>query len=135
MDTENIPQLTATHTSAIAKAVIAHRPEDLIETSVSIEKVHLAAVSRDGYIYGTWRLKLDGSAMLLQVVIGDVMYAERLTEEVPYRFDRILNGLRLWAKAVNAEELKDFLSQKPHLRHLRPEHTMDPSDYSPIGGM
>lgn len=135
MDTENVPRLTNTQVTSITEAVLAHRPEDLIKGAASAGKVHFAAISRRGDIYGTWRLTLDAGDMLLQVVIRDTMYTERLPENYPYRFDRIIAGLELWVKAMNAEELEELIVNNPQLEHLGPEHIMNPSEYSPLGGV
>lgn len=133
MDTESVPRLTATQTYTLAKLVAAHRPKDLVEFNVSPGRVDIVAISRGDVICGTWRLELDGSDMLLQVVVGENMYAERIPEEFPDRFDRVAAGVELWVKAVNAEELKIVLSDIPTLGHLNPEHIINPLEYSPIG--
>lgn len=133
MDAENIPQLTAAQTRVIAKTVIDHRPEDLIDAYVGAGKVPLVAISRGGSTYGSWRLEFDGGDALLCVSIGDNMYAERIPEEFPDRFDRITAGLELWVKAVKAGEFKALLSNDPTIGHLNPERTIDPSTYSPTG--
>lgn len=134
MDTESVSRLTDAQVTSIAKAVLAHRPEDLIESGIGVGKVYFAATSRIGNIYGTWRLTLDAGDMLLQVVIRDTMYAERLPKNYPCRFDRIIAGLEQWVKAMNAEELKELIVNNPQLEHLGPEHIMNPSEYSPLGG-
>lgn len=97
-------------------------------------KVYFAAISQRGDMYGTWRLTLNAGDMLLQVVIRETMYSERLPKSYPHRFDRIIAGLEQWAKAMNAEELKEFIANNPQLAHLGPEHIMNPSEYSPLGG-
>lgn len=133
MATESIPKLTGTQVRILAKLVVAHRPEDLVEFRVSPGKIDVTAVSRGDDTLGTWKLELAGSDMLLRVVVGENMYAERIPKEFPDRFDRIAAGLELWVKAVNAEELKAVLSDTPTLEHLNPEHTINPIEYSPIG--
>ena len=135
MDTENIPKLTVAQLDAINKAVTAHRPACLIDSSTSANKVCLAAISRRGDTLGRWRLELSDSGMLLQVIIDDVQYAEILPNEFPDRFDRVLGGLELWVKSMNAEELKVVLRDIPTLGHLMPEHIIDPATYLPLGGV
>lgn len=135
MGDTNVPRLTATQLLDISKRVATHRPAYLVESDVAANKVCLRGISRTGLTYGMWRLELDGGDMLLRVVIGETMYTERLPASFPYRFNRILNGVELWAKAMNAEELKDYVAYNPHLGHLRPESIMNPAEYSPLGGV
>lgn len=134
MDAEGVPQLTATQVHTLTKLVATHRPKDLVELRVGPGKIDITAISKGGGdTFGTWKLEVAGSYMLLQVVIGDNMYAERIPKEFPARFARIAAGLELWVKAMNAEELKAVLSDTPTLGHLNPEHIINPLEYSPIG--
>lgn len=72
--------------------------------------------------------------MFLRVIIDDILYEEMLEERMPLRWDRAMNGLRSWGKAVNAVELKRALSSQPEMAHLIADHLMAPRDYSPLGG-
>jgi hypothetical protein len=80
-----------------------------------------------------WNMEIRGEGMFLSVTIGGFIYQEVLRKDMPSRFTRAMNGLRDWGKAVNAIELKEFLSGQPQLAHLQAEHLMDPSGYSPLG--
>lgn len=135
MDAPHISTLTTQQLEDIAKAVTAHRPVELLDVTASGGHIHIEAISADGRTtYGEWGLQLRDGTMFLRVIIDDTLYTEVIEEHTPLRWDRAMNGLRAWSKAVNAVELKRALSPQPEMAHLIADHLMAPRDYSPLGG-
>lgn len=135
MDAPHISTLTTQQLEDIAKAVTAHRPVELLDVTAGGGHIHIEAISADGRTtYGEWDLQLRDGTMFLRVIIDDTLYAEVLEEHMPMLWDRAMNGLRAWSKAVNAVELKRALSPHPEMAHLITGHLMAPRDYSPLGG-
>lgn len=135
MDAPHISTLTTQQLEDVAKAVTAHRPVELLDVTAGGGHIHIEAISADGRAaYGEWDLQLRDGTMFLRVIIDDILYTEALEEHMPLRWDRAMNGLRLWGKAVNAVELKRALSSHPEMAHLIADHLTAPRDYSPLGG-
>lgn len=135
MDASRISALTTQQLEDVAKAATAHRPAELLDFTVGGGRIHIEAISADGRTaYGEWGLQLRDRTMFLRIIIDDTLYTEALEEHMPLRWDRAMNGLRAWSKAVNAVELKRALSPQPEMAHLIADHFMAPRDYSPLGG-
>lgn len=135
MDAPHISTLTTQQLEDVAKAVTAHRPVELLDVTAGGDHIHIEAISADGRAaYGEWGLQLRDGTMFLRAIIDDTLYTEVIEEHMPLRWDRAMNGLRAWSKAVNAVELKRALSPQPEMAHLITDHLMAPRDYSPLGG-
>lgn len=135
MDASRISALTKQQLEDVAKAATAHRPVELLNITAGARQIHIEAVSVDGRTtFGEWGIELGDGTMFLRVVIDDILYLEALEERMPLRWDRAMNGLRAWGKAVNAIELRRALSSQPEMAHLIADHLMTPRDYSPLGG-
>nr|DAG04386.1 MAG TPA: hypothetical protein [Siphoviridae sp. ctyg07] len=135
MDASRISTLTTQQLDDVAKAATAHRPTELLNVTTGGGHIHIEAISTDGRtVFGEWDLQLRDGTMLLRVVIDDLLYVEALEERMPLRWDRAMNGLRDWGKAVNAVELRRALSSQPEMAHLIADHLIAPSEYSPLGG-
>nr|DAK85182.1 MAG TPA: hypothetical protein [Caudoviricetes sp.] len=135
MDASRISALTTQQLEGAAKAATAHRPIGLLDVTVGGGYIHIEAIAADGRTtFGEWGLHLQDGTIFLRIIIDDILYTEALEEHVPLRWDRAMNGLRAWGKAVNAVELKRALSSQPEMAHLIADHLMAPRDYSPLGG-
>lgn len=135
MDASLIYALTTQQLEDVAKAATAHRPAKLLDVTARGGHIHIEAISHDGRIvFGEWHLQLQDRTMFLRVTIDDTLYTEVLEERMPMRWDCAMNGLRAWARAVNACELKMVLAGTPNLAHLSADHLMSPREYSPLGG-
>nr|DAV54736.1 MAG TPA: hypothetical protein [Caudoviricetes sp.] len=135
MDASRIYALTTQRLEDVTKAATAHRPIGLLDVTTGGGYVHVEAISADGRtVFGEWDLHLHKETMSLRVIVDDILYAETF-EGSPYpHWDRVMNGLRSWGKAVNACELKTVLAGTPNLAHLSADHLMPPREYSPLGG-
>ena len=135
MDASRISALTTQQLEDVAKAATAHRPTELLNVTTGGGHIHIEAISTDGRtVFGEWDLQLRDGTMFLRVVVGDMLYTEVLEERMPMRWDRAMNGLRAWGRAVNAAELEMVLAGTPNLAHLSADHLMPPREYSPLGG-
>lgn len=135
MDASRISSLTTRQLEDVAKAATAHRPVELLDVTAGGGRIHIEAISGDGHTtFGEWDLELRDRTMFLRIIVDDILYTEVLEEAMPLRWDRAMNGLRMWGKAVNAIELKRALSSQPEMAHLIADHLMAPRDYSPLGG-
>lgn len=135
MGASHISTLTTQQLEDVAKAATANRPAELLDVTAGGGHIHIEAISVDGRAtFGEWDLQLRDGTMFLRVIIDDTLYAEVIEEHMPLRWDRAMNGLRAWSKAVNAVELKRALSPQPEMAHLIADHLMAPRDYSPLGG-
>ena len=135
MGTENIHALTEEQGRDIARAVVSHRPERLLDYTIGSGRIVITAV-REGGGYedlGEWHLDLLGNTPALRVTIGETLYTEMLQGGLNIHWHRIMRGLSDWAKAVNGIELADLLRHHPELSHLSAEHVMAEADYSPFG--
>lgn len=120
----------------MAKAATAHRPVELLDISAGGGHIYIEAISGDGHTtFGEWSLELRDGTMFLRIVVGNTPYTEILEEVMPLRWDRAMEGLRLWGKAVNAVELRRALSSQPEMMHLLADHLISPNEYSPLGGV
>lgn len=136
MDAPHISTLTTQQLEDAAKAMTAHRPVELLDVTAGGGHIHIEAISADGRAtYGEWDLQLRDGTMFLRVIIDDTLYTEVLEEQVPLRWTRAMNGLKLWGKAVNAIELRRALSSQPEMAHLLADHLISPREYSPLGGV
>ena len=72
--------------------------------------------------------------MFLRVIVDNTFHTEILEEAMPLLWDRVMDGLRMWGKAVNAVELRRALSSQPEMAHLLADHLISPNEYSPLGG-
>lgn len=135
MDASRISALTTQQLEDAAKAATAHRPIGLLDVTTGGGYIHIEAISADGHaVFGEWDLHLHKETMSLRVIVDDILYAETF-EGHPYLYwDRVMNGLRDWGKAVNAVELSRALSSQPEMAHLIADHLIAPSEYSPLGG-
>lgn len=134
MDASRISHLTTQQLDDVAKAATAHRPIGLLDVTTGGGHIHIEAISADGRMtFGEWDLHLHGETMSLRVIVDDILYAE--TFEAPHYlyWDRVMNGLRAWGKAVNAVELRRALAGQPEMAHLIADHLMAPRNYSPLG--
>ena len=135
MDASRISALTTQQLEDVAKAATAHRPVELLDITAGAGRIHIEAISANGRItFGEWDIELRDGTMFLHVTIDDTLYMEVLEERMPLRWDRAMNGLRAWGKAVNAVELRKALASHPEMAHLIADHLMAPRDYSPLGG-
>ena len=136
MDAPHISALTTQQLEDVTKAATAHRPVELLDVTAGGGHIHIEAISADGRAaYGEWDLQLRDGTMFLRVVVDNILYTEALEEQVPLRWDRAMNGLKLWGKAVNAIELRRALSSQPEMAHLLADHLISPREYSPLGGV
>ena len=136
MDAPHISALTKRQFEDVAKAATAHRPVELLNITTVGGHIHIKAISDDGHTtFGEWHLELRDRTMFLRIIIDDTLYTEILEEAMPLRWDRAMEGLRLWGKAVNAVELRRALSSQPEMAHLLADHLISPNEYSPLGGV
>nr|DAI20955.1 MAG TPA: hypothetical protein [Caudoviricetes sp.] len=136
VDAPHISALTTQQLEDVTKAATAHRPVELLDVTAGGGHIHIEAISADGRAaYGEWDLQLRDGTMFLRVVVDNILYTEALEEQVPLRWDRAMNGLKLWGKAVNAIELRRALSSQPEMAHLLADHLISPREYSPLGGV
>ena len=135
MDASRISALTTQQLEDVAKAATAHRPAELLDITTGGGHIHIEAISAGGRIvFGEWDLQLRDGRMFLRVIIDDILYTETF-EGPPYLYwDRAMNDLRAWGRAVNACELEMVLVGTPNLAHLSADHLMPPREYSPLGG-
>ncbi len=135
MGASYISALTTQQLEDVVKAATAHRPAELLYIAASGGRIHVEAISHDGRrTFGEWDIELRNGTMFLRVAIDDILYTETLEDRMPLRWDRAMNGLRSWSKAVNAVELRRALSPQPEMAHLIADHLMAPRDYAPLGG-
>lgn len=136
MDASRISSLTTQQLEDVAKAATAHRPAELLDVDAGGGHIHIEAISYGGRTtFGEWDLQLRDGTMFLRVIIDDTLYTEVIEEHMPLRWDRAMNGLKLWGKAVNAIELRRALSSQPEMAHLLADHLISPREYSPLGGV
>lgn len=136
MDASRISTLTTRQLEDVARAATAHRPIELLDIGAGGGRIHVEAISDDGHItFGEWDLELRDRTMFLRIIVGDTLYTEILEEAIPLRWDHVMDGLRLWGKAVNAVELRRALSSQPEMMHLLADHLISPNEYSPLGGV
>lgn len=134
MDASHISALNTRQLEDVAKAATAHRPAELLDITAGGGRIHVEAVSSDGRTaFGEWDIELRDGTMFLRVIIDDLLYTEVLEERMPLLWDRAMNGLRSWGKAVNAIELRRALSSQPEMAHLIADNLMAPRNYSPLG--
>lgn len=136
MDASHISALTTQQLEDVAKAATAHRPIGLLDITTGGAHIHVEAISADGHtVFGEWDIHIQKETMSLRVIVDDILYAETF-EAPPYMYwDRAMNGLRAWGRAVNACELKAVLAGAPNLTHLSADHLMPPREYSPLDGL
>nr|DAX45566.1 MAG TPA: hypothetical protein [Caudoviricetes sp.] len=136
MGASHISTLTPRQLEDVARAATAHRPVELLNVTSGGGHIHVEAISDGGHTtFGEWRLELRDRTMFLRIIIDDTLYTEVLEEAIPLRWDRAMEGLRLWGKAVNAVELRRALSSQPEMAHLLADHLISPNEYSPLGGV
>lgn len=136
MDASRISALTTQQLEDVAEAATAHRPAELLDITAGGGRIHIEAISDGGCTtFGEWDLHLQDGTIFLRVVVDNILYTETLEERVPLRWDRAMNGLKLWGKAVNAIELRRALSSQPEMAHLLADHLISPREYSPLGGV
>lgn len=135
MDASRISALTAQQLEDVARAATAHRPVELLNITAGGGCVHIEAISYDGRTtFGEWGLELRDRTMFLRVIVDNTFHTEILEEAMPLLWDRVMDGLRMWGKAVNAVELRRALSSQPEMAHLLADHLITPNEYSPLGG-
>lgn len=135
MDASLISALTTQQLEDVAKAATAHRPVELLDITAGARLIRIEAISYGGRTtFGEWGLELRDRTMFLRVIVGDTLYTEILEEAMPLLWDRVMDGLRSWGKAVNAIELRRALSSRPEMAHLIADHLISPNEYSPLGG-
>ena len=136
MDASRISALTAQQLEDVARAATAHRPVELLDITASKGSVHIKAISYGGRTtFGEWGFELRDGTMFLRVIVDDTLYTEMLEGATSLLWDRVMEGLRLWGKAVNAVELRRALSSQPEMAHLLADHLISPREYSPLGGV
>ena len=136
MGASHVSAITKRELEDVARAATAHRPVELLDISAGGGRIHVEAISDGGHTtFGEWHLELRDRTMFLRIVVDDTLYAEILEESIPLRWDRAMEGLRLWGKAVNAVELRQALSSQPEMMHLLADHLISPNEYSPLGGV
>lgn len=134
MDASHISALNTQQLEDVARAATAHRPVELLDVTTGGGHIHIEAISNDGHTTcGEWDIELRDRTMFLRIIVDDIMYTEVLEETMPLRWDRAMDGLRMWGKAVNAVELKRVLSGHHEMAHLAADHLIAPSEYSPLG--
>lgn len=135
MDASRISALTARQLEDVARAATAHRPAELLNITSGGGCVHIEAISHGGRTtFGEWGLELRDRTMFLRVIVDNTFHTEILEEAMPLLWDRVMDGLRMWGKAVNAVELRRALSSQPEMAHLLADHLITPNEYSPLGG-
>ena len=135
MDASRISALTARQLEDVARAATAHRPAELLNITSGGGCVHIEAISHGGRTtFGEWGLELRDRTMFLRVIVDNAFHTEILEEAMPLLWDRVMDGLRMWGKAVNAVELRRALSSQPEMAHLLADHLITPNEYSPLGG-
>lgn len=135
MDASRISALTARQLEDVARAATAHRPAELLNITSGGGCVHIEAISHGGRTtFGEWGLELRDRTMFLRVIVDNTFHTEILEEALPLLWDRVMDGLRMWGKAVNAVELRRALSSQPEMAHLLADHLITPNEYSPLGG-
>lgn len=135
MDASRVSALTARQFEDVARAATAHRPVELLSITAGGGCVHIEAISHGGRTtFGEWALELRDRTMFLRVIVDDTLYTEILEEATPLLWDHVMDGLRMWGKAVNAVELRRALSSQPEMAHLLADHLITPNEYSPLGG-
>ena len=135
MDASRIFALTTQQLKDVAKAATAHRPAELLDITAGGGHIRVEAISADGHIvFGEWDIHIQKETMSLRVIVDDILYAEKFEAPPCAYWDRAMNGLRAWGKAVNAVELKRVLSGHPEMAHLSADHLMPPREYSPLDG-
>lgn len=135
MDASRISALTAQQLEDVARAATAHRPAELLNITSGGGCVHIEAISHGGRTtFGEWGLELRDRTMFLRVIVDNTFHTEILEEAMPLLWDRVMDGLRMWGKAVNAVELRRALSSQPEMAHLLADHLITPNEYSPLGG-
>lgn len=136
MGASHVSAITKRELEDVARAATAHRPVELLDISAGGGRIHVEAISDGGHTtFGEWHLELRDRTMFLRIVVDDTLYAEILEESIPLRWDRAMEGLRLWGKAVNAVELRQALPSQPEMMHLLADHLISPNEYSPLGGV
>lgn len=135
MGASRISALTARQLEDVARAATAHRPVELLDITSGGGCVHIEAISHGGRTtFGEWGLELRDRTMFLRVIVDNTFHMEILEEAMPLLWDRVMDGLRMWGKAVNAVELRRALSSQPEMAHLLADHLITPNEYSPLGG-
>jgi hypothetical protein len=135
MADSSIPNLSKEHYAEISAALCAHRPLSRFTISAGNGHANIAALSTGGgRKLGEWDLVIMRATAFLRVIVGETEYQETIVDPLPIQFNRVLNGLRDWGKALNALELKELLDRYHNLNYLNAEHIMDPADYRPLGG-
>ena len=135
MDASRIPALTTQQLEDVAKAATAHRPVELLNITAGGGCIRIEAISHGGRTtFGEWGLELRDRTIFLRVIVDDTLYTEILEEAMPLLWDHVMDGLRMWGKAVNAVELRRALSSQPEMAHLLADHLITPNEYSPLGG-
>ena len=135
MDASRISSLTTQQLEDVAKAVTAHRPTELLDITAVGGSIHIEAISADGRtVFGEWYLQLLDGTIFLRVIIDDILYTKTFERDPYLYWDKVMNGLRDWGKAVNAVELRRALASQPEMAHLIADHLIAPSEYSPLGG-
>lgn len=136
MGTPLIYALTTQQLQDITKAATAHRPTELLNVTTGGGYIHIEAISADGRMtFGEWDLHIHKETMPLRVTVDNILYAETFEGSPRLYWDRVMNGLRAWGKAVNAVELRRALAGQPEMAHLIADHLVAPKDYSPLGGV
>lgn len=135
MDASRISALTTQQLEDVAKAATAHRPVELLNITAGGGCIRIEAISYGGRTtFGEWGLELRDRTIFLRVIVDDTLYTEILEEAMPLLWDHVMDGLRMWGKAVNAVELRRALSSQPEMAHLLADHLITPNEYSPLGG-
>ena len=136
MDASRISAITKRQVEDVVRAATAHRPVELLNITTVGRHIHVEAISDDGHTtFGEWHLELRDRTMSLRIIVDDTLYTETLEEVTPLLWDRVMEALRLWGKAVNAVELRSALSSQPEMMHLLADHLISPNEYSPLGGI
>ena len=136
MDASHISAITKRQLEEVARAATAHRPVELLNITAVGRHIYIEAISDDGHTtFGERHLELRDRTMSLRIIVGDTLYTEILEEAIPLYWDRVMEGLRLWGKAVNAVELRRALSSQPEMMHLLADHLISPNEYSPLGSV
>ena len=135
MDASRISALTTQQLEDVARAATAHRPVELLDITAGGGYVRIEAISYGGRTtFGEWGLELRDGTMFLRVIVDDTLYTETLEGATSLLWDRVMDGLRMWGKAVNAVELRRALSSQPEMMHLLADHLISLNEYSPLGG-
>ena len=132
----HISTLTTRQLEDVARAATAHRPVELLDITAGGGRIRVEAISYGGRTtFGEWGLELRDRTMFLRVIVDDILYTEVLEGTMSPLWDRAMDGLRMWGKAVNAVELRRALSSQPEMAHLLADHLISPNEYSPLGGV